>query len=112
MIISDYSCSVSFGKTISVTFENKGLFDVEGFYIKATNKSDQDIATISLVKGPNEYVTQKIRVGANYSRDFDYSNYGNIYQIEVTPFRYEKVNERDKFAFCGNAKIIQKLQNC
>lgn len=116
-----YNC---ISKTLNVTIKNNGKFSVNGYFIHASNKTNEEIATIDL--------SSKIIFGGNvsgssitFSQDrnsltpdeptnakksiFNVSGYGTLYKIEIIPTRFQEEDGKNRFVSCGDAKIKETV---
>jgi len=119
IFIKNYLCD---SDELQITFENNGKFSLAGYFIRATNSPEQELATIDLssklleggVKvdnfisfgggnentlGPNSEKTHK----------FNLTEIGSIYSIEIIPMRYQEQDNKMRFVSCGDAKIKEEL---
>jgi len=106
IIIKDYVCTPDINQ-IKLTLHNKGLFDIDGLYIRATNAPQQEIATVNLISG-SAYMEAEINAGQEYVIDLSYGD-TQIYSVEVLPYRLQ---EKEGFVICNNALTKQDLDNC
>jgi len=106
------------GNELQITLKNNGKFNLAGYFIRATNSPEQELATIDLssklfdggvkvdnfilfkegnenILGPNQETIQK----------FNVTEIGPIYSIEIIPTRYQEQDNKMRFVSCGNAKI-------
>ncbi len=121
-----YNCND--GK-LDITFQNNGRFDVAGFFIHATEAIGDDLATLDLsskinvTHNPDDWMPYKNSIvftlgGQLFDTNtltpespnneaklrFDYMGLGDK-KIEITPVRFEEIDERIRFVTCGNARI-------
>lgn len=115
-------------RNLSITLQNKGLFDIAGYFISAT-KGEEDIATFNLVPKFNEnhegsdgekfgdaiVITiglNKFSTGSEARGMFDLlSTDPPTTSITVTPVRYQEENRKLRFVTCGKLSINEKI-NC
>ncbi|MCK5043818.1 hypothetical protein KAR52_02350 [Candidatus Pacearchaeota archaeon] len=109
------------GGNFNLTLKNNGLFDIAGYFIHATNKTGQKLATIDL----SEYFISGGTVQSNSILfDLDENAMGptetkksifslptNINSIEIIPVRFQIQDGKKRFVSCGNAKI-REIVNC
>jgi len=116
LIVNDIVCENS---QLNLTFKNKGRFDIDGYFIHATNDSNQELATIDLseliVKG-GEKISGAIKFpGVNnpLSPNNEIRNLFSlpfpIYSIEITPMRFEEFDNKKRLVSCKNSKIREKV---
>lgn len=124
LIIKSYECPAvqgSAARTINLVIENKGLFNADGFYIKASENS-AELPSIELksarqdlnpFKGIYEFKTDgestPLAPGAEADAGFLYGDLTTIKKIMIIPFVY---NEKHKRALCSYATINTEIQNC
>ena len=105
---------------LNLTLKNNGRFDIDGYFIYATNESDKELATLNI----SGYLESKIDVHENgglvrfgeggNKKPLEPSNETEnifnldkkIYLIEIIPIRFQP-----GFVSCGKAKIREKI-NC
>jgi len=121
IFIKNYSCDST---ELQITLKNNGKFNLSGYFIRATDSPEQELATIDLSSkllaggvqvgnyilfvqseentlGPNSDTTQK----------FDLTEISPIYLVEITPVRYQEEDNKIRFVSCGNAKVRENV-NC
>lgn len=123
-----YDCNTGI---LDITMENKGRFNVAGFFIHATENIDDELATLDLsgeiVTDYNEGNWMPYRNAIAFTLGgrlfdtntltptspnnevtlrFDIMGLGDK-KIEITPVRFEEIDERIRFVTCGNARIEQ-----
>jgi len=123
LFMKDYSCS---GGQLNITMKNNGKFNMAGYFIHASNNSAQKVATINLAKdfinssdgearsvtdsyivysiGKDNFMTPKIDTEHWFNM-----NVPNLISVEITPVRYETINDKQRFAICSNAKIKETI---
>jgi len=114
LILADVVCNPS-SKLINITLQNKGLFNVNGFYLKASNTSGIPIYNLKNVSGANDEIFLKgvVRTGAFKSNDLqlhilNYSYIKLITAIEIEPF---VTNDQNEDILCSKAAITEPV-NC
>jgi len=124
ILLKNYECV---GDSLNLTLKNNGKFNYEGYSIYGANVTGAEIATINLannfVMGLDEQKARKILDGyvqfSTVNNDFmkpqveaihvfDLDSTG-IIRLEITPVRYQKVENKDTFVSCGNAKIVEEI---
>jgi len=103
IVISDYNC---LGKILNLTVQNRGRFDVDGFTIRINNGT----TFYSLREGNTPYVAVNIISNAKISRNFSYSKYNRITEIELEATR--GVDKAGRPMLCENSIISQKVGDC
>lgn len=127
-----YNCSAN---SLNFTLENTGTFSITGYYIKATNSSTQEIATIDLAKyyaGDAGFVAgsavqfaannntvlpgniEDIKKNANFFNLNKFTNDvkpfpGTIASIEITPIMYVNYNGKKRVASCTSAILDEPI---
>ncbi|MBU2562122.1 MAG: hypothetical protein KKF68_00475 [Nanoarchaeota archaeon] len=115
--IKNLECS---GTQLNLTLRNNGQFNIAGYFIHATKKPDQELATLDLSQSVVE--TNQIQGNAII---FDYlslnslkpnqekTNYFNlndtIYSLEITPVRYQGEENKMRLVNCGNSKVKESI---
>ena len=108
-----------------VTLRNNGRFSLAGYFIHVTNSSDQELPIIDLSGYLNETSPGKIhgnsvvfilatgnlfQPGSENSYLFDIPpEIGEPNLIRITPTRFQKVDEKDRFVSCSNARSTQAV---
>jgi len=121
IFLKEYSCT---DNQLNITIKNNGKFNLEGYFIHATNSSNDSLATLNLAK---YYANSSINVGLNTSSavyfhvpvndslapsedSFNIFNLPTgIYSIEIIPARFQKDGNTPRFVSCGSAKIREVL---
>ncbi|HTZ41860.1 MAG TPA: archaellin/type IV pilin N-terminal domain-containing protein [Candidatus Omnitrophota bacterium] len=122
-----YNCAAN-ANNLSFTLSNDGTFSIAGYFIHASNNSNQTIATIDLSNyytGPGDNGGGSILLGAGNNLEpgqdegigrntFNLSmtpaiKTGTLTELEVIPIRYVEYNGKQRVANCGNAKISISL---
>jgi len=112
LIISDYHCLTdNRGEILKLELENKGLFNIDGFYIRgAETLEDLPIILVKPVAslGDVDYIPfprdEPLEPGKNITIEFywEYTGeYGKLAKIEVEPFR----TEGNQHVLCKN-KVV------
>jgi len=109
--VNDYRCS---GETITLIIENKGLFNVNGFFIRASNDSSKlptimlnstDIALISA--GRYDFENEGLKPNEIKEIKFSYSGLNKIARIQIQPF----VSGKRNFLLCSNVADLS-INDC
>lgn len=120
-----YNCSENL---LSIKLKNSGRFSLGGYFIHATNSSEQELAAIDLspyfLEKSNEQVVggavmfiegeqNPKEPGEEWDESFDLTKSpgfpGQAYLIEIMPARYQTKDNKIRFVNCGNARIEQEL---
>jgi len=118
----NYDCA---NNRLEITLKNNGKFSIHGFYIRVSNKADEELATIDLssaiIEGGETYGNSIVFMlieenflspsGENnaITTSFDTSAYGALYKIEIIPTRLEEIENKKRLVSCSNAKVEQAL---
>ncbi|PIZ82551.1 hypothetical protein COX97_04240 [Candidatus Pacearchaeota archaeon CG_4_10_14_0_2_um_filter_05_32_18] len=119
IIIKDYECSQ--GNKINLIFQNKGLFNIDGVYVRYSDKPDEITATGLKPSGASNSLTNEERgflyfgVGIpnplapdkTYNQTFDYGELGLIKRVQVQPF---VLSEENKIVLCSENTITDKVE--
>lgn len=124
LIVKEFKCyanSTSGEWGINLTVKNNGRFGLDGYFIKASNSSDQEIATKDLSKyidiGKNRsivLIAGGILPGkeiGNMLFNLTDSGLNQIYFIDLIPAKEVIVKNRKRTLGCTNAKIREDI-NC
>lgn len=121
--ISLFNCTINSSKVeLRLSLINKGLFNVDGFFIRGTNDSEQTLANIDLIqylRGRSEEAQielfndgrSPLKPGEERGYIFNIDDLGNLSLIEVIPAKFEIVDGKKRFTSCSNSAITQKI-NC
>jgi len=118
VFIKEASCTLENSKYIlNLSLENRGRFNVEGYFIKATDNVSQTIATVdissNLSSGANANAGMVIFAATlepgKDARTAIYDLTEQIYSIEILPLMYEVIDGKNKLVTCGNAKVKEKV---
>lgn len=121
----NYSCSEN---ALNFTIRNNGKFNVNGYFIRASNNSEDEIATLDLTPyhegkgniGNGAVLLEQTNVfplnpgeEASSENVFDLTLengfVGEIDFIELIPVRFEEVEGKRRFTSCGEEKIKQQI---
>ena len=134
LFVKDYSCDFD-DKTILINMENKGLFSIDGFFIKGTNKSMQEepdspaIYALNL-SGSSIYGSQdpsrpvrdgtfyfsgagsinRFKPGDTKKVEFSYNNSIPLTKIQIQPF----IEGEEYLLLCENIFTLEigEEKNC
>jgi len=119
IFIKNYLCN---SNELQITFENNGKFNLTGYFIRATNSSEQELATIDLssklleggIKVGNSILFEEgneniLGPNSEKTHKFNLTEIGSIYSIEIIPIRYQEQDNKMRLVSCGNAKIKEEL---
>ena len=125
LFVKDYSYDCSTSK-LNITLKNNGRFSVGGYFIHAKNISNEEIATYDIsdkIKPSSLYLNPGVLfdliAGTQNSLDpegervhtFDLStsSIGQVKSIEISPLRWQTIEERKRVVSCSNAKITETI---
>jgi len=121
IFIKDYLYT---GDELQITLKNNGKFNLTGYFIRATNSPEQELATIDLsqkLKSEfggitlgnsilfNESNENTLGPNSEKTHKFDLTEIGSIYSIEIIPIRYQKEDNKIRLVSCGNAKVREMI---
>jgi hypothetical protein len=105
LVIDQYSCDDA-AKEINITFKNKGNWVIEGFIIRASNKSGiQPVYPLPLPGKLDGRVYSQIMPDASASYIFTYSKLKGVASVNVKPFQVKN----KKMISCDSAAITQDI---
>jgi len=107
-----------------IILRNNGRFNLAGYFIHATNSSNQELPTIDLSVYLNDTLSQGMvfgnsvlffEIGDNLFQPGSEKSYffdiprsiGEPHLIRITPTRFQDVDERERFVSCGNGRTEQ-----
>ena len=118
ILIKDVTCSE--GYKLNVTVKNNGRFSLGGYFIRATNNSNQTIATMDLSNltfdrygndtgGIVKFLgTNPLSPGKEREVFFNLTSQ-KVVSIEIIPIRYQKKDNKWNMVICGDAKTKDTL---
>lgn len=123
IFIKDYACD---SNELHLTIRNNGNFNVAGYFIRVANVSvNQELATTDLSQRLKEEFGGKtlgnsvlfsgsetgnsLSANEEVTNVFDISGVNTIYFVELTPIRFQKIDNKDRTASCGNAKVKEEV---
>jgi len=128
IFLKNYTCENSVGgnSTLTLNLKNNGKFNIAGYFVYATNSTEQELATIDLsnyfdenaedlgVVVKNAVVFEMVsentmNVGEEKVSEFDIPPNILINSIEIVPVRFQEVNNKMMFVSCGGAKISEEI---
>jgi len=127
LLIKDYTYNCADPTKINITLKNNGNFNIAGYFIHASNKSDQTIATMDfspyLVETPGVFLygsSVLVSTGNNNSfkpndevkNVFNYTGGGTIQLIEITPVRWQMEENKLRFVSCGTISKAKETIVC
>lgn len=122
IFINDLNYTEDFKLNISLT--NNGLFDIAGYFIYATNNSNQELATKDLSEFFKSYPGDSVTIankavlivglgnpmapGDTITNSFESDE--DIYSIEIIPVRFQEEENKERFVSCGGSKAVETTQ--
>jgi len=109
------------GSILNVTIKNNGNFNIAGYFIHATNSSEQELAMIDLSNytsaGQGRGGTVLFSMENSFEPNGKQKNVfnlssagiGQIYSIEITPVRFQEEENKIRFVSCGNARVRENV---
>ena len=118
IFIEDVNCTDSI---LKLNIKNTGMFNIAGYFIKATSNPTEELATIDLSpnltsEGNNASKAvlflpeNSVQVGDEKTSIFNLQGQV-IYSIEITPVRFQEIDNKIRFVSCSEA-TIKKEVNC
>lgn len=118
IFVDEISCNLGL---LNLTIRNNGRFSIAGYFIHATDTSEQELATIDLsqyISGGGSHLANAIvfqwnenSMDPNEERMSTFNLPSNIDSIEMIPVRFQEQDGKKRFVSCGNSKIKEKI-NC
>lgn len=127
VFVQTYSCLYSSSTkqtTLTLNLKNTGSWNIDGFYIKATNTSKQELATIDLTKylltTPYGFIISKNSILPSDSLwkpgdiipaagTFSFSIPFKIYSLEIIPAKKVEQGKTEIFSACSKSAIKQEV---
>lgn len=108
---------------LKLKLRNNGLFDVNGYFIRATTSQDQELATFDLSRRNRnglaintDYVSVDIPINTKTDEHifglYDHANgtLHTIYSIEIVPIRIQEDEKKiNRTVSCTNSQIKEKI---
>jgi len=102
-----------------LTLKNNGRFDIAGYFIHATNKTGQELATIDLsqylIEGANAmsnsiiFIWNENAMKPNDEKKVIFEMPTEINSFEVIPVRFQVENNKKRFVTCSDAKVKEMI---
>jgi len=115
VIIKDFSCDTEANK-LTITFQNKGLFDIDGIYIKIANTSKGNTVYLPEPQpsafGPTQsgffyFGLNGLTPGTSANQTFDYKKFNAVEKVQIQSF----VLRDNKIVLCEHDIKTQEI-NC
>lgn len=114
------------GLDLNLTLTNNGLFNIGGYFVKVTNSSDQELATIDISEDLREDLgggkkaggmisftgggfDNNFETGQSITNIFNITSTKQINSIEIIPIRFQEENNRKKLVTCSSSKIREEV---
>jgi len=108
--------------TLNLTLKNKGRFNIAGYFIHATNESNQQLATLDLssriLKGGTTLGSSVLfeegdtnAMVPNQEKEMIFELVYEIYSLEILPIRFQEMENKKRLISCSDAKIKEFI-NC
>ncbi|MFH1151556.1 MAG: fibrinogen-like YCDxxxxGGGW domain-containing protein [Nanoarchaeota archaeon] len=121
IFIKEINCIDNAGNfTLDLTLKNNGRFNIAGYFIRATDNINQELAIVDLSKNIDRQAYQMDNMirfdpygddvmtpGDELTNTFNLD--GNIYSIEIIPTRFQEEEGKIRLASCGSAKVKEKV---
>lgn len=119
--VKSYSCDSTL-KILNLTLQNKGMFNIDGFLIRASNDSNKKPLTPLNSTDPNmiifgmgkyDFTITNLAFSPQDERNvnFNYNNLGSIKKIQIQPYVYPQNQTKKSMVLCQNTVEIN-LDNC
>ncbi|MFC1710822.1 hypothetical protein ACFLZJ_01555 [Nanoarchaeota archaeon] len=121
VFIQKINCPADFN--LNLTLKNNGRFNIGGYFIRATNESEQELATVELsgvlngsaysggiILNPGvKYIGEKnpMKPGDEMANEFILVQ--QIYSIEIIPVRWQEYDGKERLITCTNARITEQI---
>lgn len=107
IIISNYNCSAD---KLSLEVRNKGLFNIDGFILRANNRTKGNPVFKIFVYNYTSAATPPLSPSQGFTHiNIDYRATAKITELEIQPYR---IFENSSIVLCDKAVIKQKVENC
>lgn len=123
LIIEDYNCTININK-LTIKVKNQGLFNVEGFFIRASNITNEtinpvtplnctsDLAPFCRNPGQYDFITSPLKSQETKTITFLYNNAEPLKRIQIQPYtKPTKPNQKKSLLLCENI-VNLRLEGC
>jgi flagellin-like protein len=117
--IKSYNCNLV-QKTVNITIENRGYFNIEGVNVKIANTSGGVAALpVTAISGAiavnNEgfiYFNRALNPREEYFASYNYSIHNQIKKIQIIPFIFDKKtgSSQNQIILCTDNILSQEIQ--
>jgi len=110
---------------LKLTIKNNGRYNLAGYFIHASLKDNQTVATTQLVNYVNDESTNVYKfnnavlfdststgnfVNISESKFAEYNNvFGQMYSLDLIPIRFQEEENRLRIVSCGKAMTREKI---
>lgn len=117
-----YDCNNSI---LDITLRNNGKFSINGFFVRVSNRSDEELASIDIssrilnggIVSANSIIFSEFTENAMTpdeptnlkSVSFNVSGLGQLYKIEIVPIRLQIIEEKKRSVSCNSATAREVL---
>jgi hypothetical protein len=118
IFIKDVECKNIGGEyQLALNLSNNGRFAIDGYYLKVSNNPDIKIGNVpvtTVLSGAQEasgiifFQTKQLEPGAEAGKSV-FKLKGEAFLVEVTPIRYEVIENKNKLAICGASKASETI---
>tara|TARA_Y100000310_G_C20565084_1_gene755078 strand:+ start:249 stop:779 length:531 start_codon:yes stop_codon:yes gene_type:complete len=127
LIVLDYSCDIDSSKdTITLIVKNQGRFNIDGFFIRGTNLTDESIPAAGLsdpndkdsINGTHYFIYSGNNLSAlkpdlQYEKTFSYSEIKELKKMQIEPFRIQEYAKgKNRVVLCDRSTITQNIVGC
>jgi hypothetical protein len=122
LVLEDYNCNSTINKT-TIKIRNQGFFNIDGFFIKGGNSSDEKVLPIvglkcdspnnCLIKGKYDFInSETLKPQDSKEISFYYTEVKPLLRIQIQPYvKPSKPNQKNSLLLCE--KIIDlNLEGC
>ncbi len=119
IFIKDVECSIVEGEyQLALNITNNGRFAIDGYYLKISNNPDIPIGTIPVTEiiSGGQSAQGGIILFPGTNLEPGKNSLGNIfklsekaYMVEITPIRYNIIDNKNRLSICGSAKASEKI---
>jgi FlaG/FlaF family flagellin (archaellin) len=122
LFIKQYSCDNT-SKVLNLTVQNKGLFNIDGFFVRASNDTTKKpIAALSSEYAGMESIFPKGQYDISFTHyffppegnleaTFSYTNLNVLKRIQLQPYVYSETQVKKTMVLCPNPTEIE-VDNC
>lgn len=124
IFIKEYSCEFGSVNQLNLTTKNNGKFDIAGYFVYASNDSNNELASHDLsqyieaggIAAGNAIIFVAVNENPFKPNDekvsifnLTTSNLNTIKFLDITPVRFQEQDNKLEFVSCGGAKIKETI---